>query len=129
METFGSGTVSATFYAPGEIGGAFGYVENFATISNCHVNNTTIHAFGQDNKKVMYGLYTVYGKHVGQFIGDIRTSGDEKDTIVMTNCTVNNTTCENRWDKHSKCNMIGQVYILSVLDTKGSVTIDGKSIF
>ena len=128
-EQFGSGKISTTFYTPGEVGGFIGFVENFATISNCHVKGTTIYAFGQDNKKLLY-IYTVYGRHVGQFIGDIRTSDDEKDKIVLTNCSVDsNTKCTKRWDKHGKCNMIGCVYSLPLLDSKGTVTLDGKSIF
>lgn len=128
-ETFGSGKISTTFYTPGEVGGFIGFVENFATISNCHVKGTTIYAFGQDNKKLLY-IYTVYGRHIGQFIGDIRTSDSEKDKIVLTNCTVDsNTKCTKRWDKHGKCNMIGCVYSLPLLDSKGTVTLDGKSIF
>ena len=128
-EQFGSGTISTTFYTPGEVGGFIGFVENFATISNCHVKGTTIYAFGQDNKRLLF-IYTVYGRHVGQFIGDIRTSDDEKDKIVLTNCSVDsNTKCTKRWDKHGKCNMIGCVYSLPLLDSKGTVTLDGKSIF
>ena len=128
-EQFGSGLISTTFYTPGEVGGFIGFVENFATISNCHVKGTTIYAFGQDNKRLLY-IYTVYGRHVGQFIGDIRTSDDEKDKIVLTNCSVDsNTKCTKRWDKHGKCNMIGCVYSLPLLDSKGTVTLDGKSIF
>lgn len=128
-EQFGSGSISTTFYTPGEVGGFIGFVENFATISNCHVKGTTIYAFGQDNKRLLY-IYTVYGRHVGQFIGDIRTSDDEKDKIVLTNCSVDsNTKCTKRWDKHGKCNMIGCVYSLPLLDSKGTVTLDGKSIF
>ena len=128
-EQFGSGLISTTFYTPGEVGGFIGFVENFATISNCHVKGTTIYAFGQDNKKLLF-IYTVYGRHIGQFIGDIRTSDDEKDKIVLTNCSVDsNTKCTKRWDKHGKCNMIGCVYSLPLLDSKGTVTLDGKSIF
>lgn len=128
-EQFGSGKISTTFYTPGEVGGFIGFVENFATISNCHVKGTTIYAFGQDNKRLLF-IYTVYGRHVGQFIGDIRTSDDEKDKIVLTNCSVDsNTKCTKRWDKHGKCNMIGCVYSLPLLDSKGTVTLDGKSIF
>ena len=127
-EAFGSGKITTTFYTPGEVGGFIGFIENFATISNCHVKGTTIYAFGQDNKKLLY-IYTVYGRHVGQFIGDIRTSDSEKDKIVLTNCTVDsNTKCTKRWDQHSKCNMIGCVYSLPLLDSKGTVTLDGKSI-
>jgi len=128
-EQFGSGLISTTFYTPGEVGGFIGFVENFATISNCHVKGTTIYAFGQDNKRLLL-FYTVYGRHVGQFIGDIRTSDDEKDKIVLTNCSVDsNTKCTKRWDKHGKCNMIGCVYSLPLIDSKGTVTLDGKSIF
>lgn len=125
QEDFGYGV---KFYSPGEVGGLIGFVENFATISNCHVKGTTIYAFGQNDQKV-YIVVTIPGRHVGQFIGDIRTSDDEKDKIVLTNCTVDsNTKCTNRWDKHSKCNMIGRVYYVSLLDSKGTVTLDGKSI-
>lgn len=125
QEDFG---YSVKFYSPGEVGGLIGFVENFATISNCHVKGTTIYAFGQNDQKVYY-IVTIPGRHVGQFIGDIRTSDDEKDKIVLTNCTVDsNTKCTNRWDKHSKCNMIGRVYYVSLLDSKGTVTLDGKSI-
>lgn len=125
QEDFGYGV---KFYSPGEVGGLIGFVENFATISNCHVKGTTIYAFGQNDQKVYY-VVTIPGRHVGQFIGDIRTSDDEKDKIVLTNCTVDsNTKCTNRWDKHSKCNMIGRVYYVSLLDSKGTVTLDGKSI-
>lgn len=31
--------------------------------------------------------------------------------------------------EHGKCNMIGCVYSLPLLDSKGTVTLDGKSIF
>ena len=125
QEDFGLGV---KFYSPGEVGGLIGFVENFATISNCHVNGTTIYAFGQNDQKAYY-IVTIPGRHVGQFIGDIRTSDDEKDKIVLTNCTVDsNTKCTNRWDQHSKCNMIGRVYYVTLLDSKGTVTLDGKSI-
>ena len=125
QEDFGYGV---KFYSPGEVGGLIGFVENFATISNCHVKGTTINAFGQNDQKAYY-IVTIPGRHVGQFIGDIRTSDDEKDKIVLTNCTVDsNTKCTNRWDQHSKCKMIGKVYYVSLLDSKGTVTLDGKSI-
>jgi hypothetical protein len=125
QEDFGYGV---KFYSPGEVGGLIGFVENFATISNCHVKGTTIYAFGQNDQKALL-FVTIPGRHVGQFIGDIRTSDDEKDKIVLTNCTVDsNTKCTNRWDKHSKCNIIGRVYYVTLLDSKGTVTLDGKSI-
>lgn len=124
-EDFGFGV---KFYTPGEIGGMFGFVENFATISNCHVKGTTIYAFGQNDQKAYY-VVTIPGRHVGTFIGDIRTSDYDNDKIVLTNCTVDsNTRCTKRWDKHSQCNMIGKVYYVTLLDSKGTVTLDGKSI-
>ena len=125
QEDFGYGV---KFYTPGEVGGLFGFVENFATISNCHVKGTTIYAYGQNDQKA-YGIITIPGRHVGSLIGDIRTSDSEKDKIVLKNCTVDsNTKCTQRWDKHSKCNMIGKVYYVTLLDSKGTVTLDGKSI-
>jgi len=125
QEDFGYGV---KFYSPGEVGGFIGFVENFATISNCHVKGTTIYAYGQNDQKAYY-IVTIPGRHVGQFIGDIRTSDDEKDKITLTNCTVDsNTKCTQRHDKHSKCNMIGKVYYVTLLDSKGTVTLDGKSI-
>lgn len=121
------------FYSPGEIGGFIGYVHNFATITNCHVRRTTIYAFGQSDQRVFF-VVTVPGRHVGQFIGDIRTSGKDKDVIKLSNCIVTETQCTKNWHQHSNCKMIGKVYYLNALgiiniDTKGTVTLDGKSIF
>lgn len=123
----------AKFYSPGEIGGFIGFIENFATLENCHVKSTTIHAYGQNDYSVI--IASIPGRHVGQFIGDIRTSDSQKDIIKLINCTVDsNTKCTQRWDQHNKCSMIGRVYYLNVLgiiniDKKGTVTLDGKYIF
>jgi hypothetical protein len=124
-QTFKKLFVTAKFYSYGEVGGLIGFVENFAKISNCHVRGTTIHAYGQDNQ--LGGF--VPGRHVGQFIGGIRTSGNNGDKIELTKCTVSNTDCTQTWHKHSKCTMIGSVYYVLTSDSKGTVTLDGKSIF
>lgn len=117
------------FYSYGEVGGMFGFVEDKATITNCHVRGTTIYAFGQSDKN--YIFVKIPGRHVGSFIGDIRTSDKDGDTILMENCTVDsNTKCTaGRWDKYSKCNIIGQAYYVSLAgDSKGTVKFNGSSI-
>lgn len=125
-----------TFYSYGEIGGMFGFVEDQAKITNCHVRRTTINAFGQADKRVLLFI-NIPGRHVSTFIGDIRTSentGDYAsmlDKIEMENCTVDDATkCTNRYDKHSSTyNTIGKVYYVSLAgDKKGTVTFDGKGI-
>lgn len=114
------------FYSYGEVGGMFGFVEDKATITNCHVKGTTIYAFGQNDKIIT----KIPGRHVGTFIGDIRTSDKDGDTILMENCTVDsNTKCTSRWDKYSKCNIIGKAYYVSLAgDSKGTVKFNGSSI-
>lgn len=116
------------FYSYGEVGGMFGFVEDKATISNCHVKGTTIYAFGQNDKN--YIFVKIPGRHVGAFIGDIRTSDSDGDTILMNDCTVDsNTKCTSRWDKYSNCNIIGQAYYVKLAgDSKGTVKFNGSSI-
>lgn len=116
------------FYSYGEVGGMFGFVEDQAKITNCHVYGTTIYAFGQDDKN--YIFTKIPGRHIGSFIGDIRTSDNDGDTIIMENCTVDsNTKCTNRWDKYTKCSIIGKAYYVALAgDSKGTVKFDGSPI-
>ena len=134
-ETFSGGnslaSISTTFYSYGEVGGMFGFVENNTTIDDCHVKGTTIYAYGQDDKSasksglafILSSYYLVPGRHVATFIGDVRTSDDDKDVITITNCSVDDITkCTNRWDKHNnKCPTIGRAYFLYLKDTEGTV--------
>ena len=135
LETFSGGnnlaSVSTTFYSYGEVGGMFGFVEKNTTIDECKVNRTTIYAFGQDDKAasksglafILTKYYTVPGRHVGTFIGDIRTTTSGGGTITMTNISVDsNTKCTNRWDKHNnKCETVGRAYFLYFKDDEGTV--------
>ena len=117
----------------------FGFIQGTSTITNCHVNNTTVHAFGQDDKMAtidgsglaqlgiaLLGYYKVPGRHVSTMIGNIRATG----TVTMTNCGVDAASrCTNRHDKHnSTYNYIGQAYIVKFVDSEGSVTVDGKKL-
>lgn len=124
-------SVSTTFYSYGEVGGMFGFVEQNTTIDNCQVNGTSIYAFGQGDKAanksglaiILMGYYTVPGRHVGTFIGDVRTTASGGGTIKMTNISVdNNTKCLNQKDEHNnKCGTIGRVYFLFLKDDQGTV--------
>ena len=142
LETFSGGnslaSVSTTFYSYGEIGGMFGFVEQNTTIDNCQVNGTKIYAFGQDDKAanksglafLLLNYYTVPGRHVGTFIGDIRTTTVGGGTITMTNISVDsNTKCINRWDKHNnKCETVGRAYFLYLKDEEGTVKYNGTKL-
>lgn len=142
LETFSGGnslaSVSASFYSYGEIGGMFGFVEMNTTIDNCCVNGTTIYAYGQDDKAasksglafILLNYYTVPGRHVGTFIGDIRTTASSGGTIKMTNISVDsNTKCTNRWDKHNnKCETVGRAYFLYLKDDEGTVNYNGTKL-
>ena len=135
--------VYADFYPHGEVGGMYGFIQGSSTMNNCHVYNTTIHAFGQDDKSAKIqgegfwgsmaaltlqglGYYLVPGRHVSTMIGNIRATG----TVTLTGCSVDaNTKCTNRHDKHNNTyNYIGQAYIVKFLDSEGSVTVDGKKL-
>ena len=141
-ETFSGGnslaSVSTTFYSYGEVGGMFGFVEQNTTIKQCEVNGTTIYAYGQDDKAasksglafILLSYYTVPGRHVGTFIGDVRTTTEGGGTITMTDISVDsNTKCTNRWDKHNnKCETIGRAYFLYLKDDEGTVKYNGTKL-
>lgn len=130
--------VYADFYPHGEVGGMYGFIQGTSTLSGCKVNGTTIYAFGQDDKNAtidgstaakigiaFLGYYKVPGRHVSTFIGNIRATGN----VTLTGCTVSNTYCTKRHDKHnSTYTSIGQAYIVKFVDSEGSVTVDGKKL-
>jgi hypothetical protein len=135
--------VYADFYPHGEVGGMYGFIQGSSSMNNCNVNNTTIHAFGQDDKSAKIqgdgflgslaaatlqgaGYYLVPGRHVSTMIGNIRATG----TVTLTGCSVDaNTKCTNRHDKHNNTyNYIGQAYIVKFVDSEGSVTVDSKKL-
>ena len=123
-------TVKATFYPQGEVGGMIGFIQNPATISRCRVYETEIKATGQkDNKD--YAIVTIPGRHIGTVIGDIRTSTDEH-IVTITDCGTDSYTetfAKQTWlDQQSGATFIGRCYAVPIIDTKGSVTVDGKKV-
>ncbi len=146
-------TVSTRFYAHGEAGGLIGMLMGNSDIDNCHVTNSTMDCYGEQNytQKVFYFFtVTVQGRHVNNFIGDIRTAGywigDKQYTNVVTidGCSATNNTYitadGKRKDEFSRkaslgvtavsTNLVGEPYYLNVykivqVDPKGSVKIDG----
>lgn len=131
--------VYADFYPHGEVGGMYGFIQGTSTLTNCKVNSTTVHAYGQDDKNATVdgsflaqlgiaalGYYKVPGRHVSTMIGNIRATGK----VTLTGCSVDsNSKCTNRHDKHnSTYNYIGQAYIVKFVDSEGTVTVDGKKL-
>ena len=122
METKSSGMVIdglQWWYTAGECGGLIGFLNaKSANISNCSVTNTQINCTGQENKDVIANIWsesawtegayksgvsikgnattTIAGRHVNQFIGDIRSlrsesqqeNGTGEYTTDITNYTV-----------------------------------------
>lgn len=89
----GSVTCSAQFYTEGECGGLIGFIAKNATISNCSVKNTKMKCYGQQDQKVSFGgslgwllgKMCIAGRHVNQFIGDIRTQSEDENNPVTVN--------------------------------------------
>ena len=95
------------WYTAGECGGLIGFLEaNSANISNCSVTNTAINCTGQPNKDVIANIWsasaytegvytsgvsikgnattTIAGRHVNQFIGDVRSRKTEAQAEAGT---------------------------------------------
>ncbi len=145
-----SGLFKIEFYGQGEAGGLIGMIMGNTKIANCHVSNSTMDCYGEDNFKLNAGLAKVdiAGRHVNHFIGNVRTVGGSKTSI--NNCTaINNTYITSdgkRKDTHSKVenatDLIGEAYFLYYqkisfpsfkyttvyYDTKGSVTVNDKEV-
>jgi hypothetical protein len=107
------------WYTAGECGGLIGFLNaKSATISDCSVTNTQINCTGQENKEVTVNIFkssnyvanayksgvstfmlaytTIAGRHINQFIGDIRSlrtetqqkEGTGEYTTTISNYTV-----------------------------------------
>lgn len=137
--------ISAYFYSYGEIGALCGNVRRQSTISNCHVRNSIVHAYGEPDKEADMssdgligkaaiatakglGYYLVPGRHVSTMIGDIRTVNGE--TITITGCTVDSATkCTAEHYKHnSSFPYIGQAYYIQFADEEGTVNVNGTKL-
>ena len=146
------------WYTQGECGGLIGFVKSTdALIDRCSVTDTKVNCYGQPNKTVEAGVYssgftpqnptsrlargetTVAGRHVNQFIGDVRTSkaSDKvviKDYYVSGNTyfdvpaevTSTSSTLDNNYrhcyknsgtsynPEYHYCNCVGQAYYVGV---------------
>ena len=137
--------ISANFYSYGEIGALVGMVRRESNLTNCHVRNSIVHAYGEPDKEAdmasdgivgklaissakSMGYYLVPGRHVSTLIGDIRTIGGE--TIRISNCTVDaSTKCTAEQYKHnSTFPYIGQAYFIKFSDEEGQVIVEGKTL-
>lgn len=143
------------WYTQGECGGLIGFLMSpDALIKNCSVTDSRIDCFGQPNKEVTAGVYDsgftpenptrriasgktlVAGRHVNQFIGDVR-SIKSTDMIVIEDYYVSGNTyfgvpaetndISSLFDNtrrhhyltdiqgnHHYCNCVGQAYYVGV---------------
>ena len=91
-------TCYAEFYTEGECGGLIGFIAKNASVTGCSVKDTKMKCFGQCDQSApikvngdKWFTYMIPGRHVNQFIGDIRTqssSSNDKETVTITNPTV-----------------------------------------
>ena len=76
-------------------------------------------------------VVTIPGRHIGTVIGDIRTS-IANHVVTIDNCSSDDSTrtyAKSHWlDEQSGATFIGQCYAVPIIDTKGKVIVDGKSI-
>ena len=113
------------WYTAGECGGLIGFLHaHYAEITNCSVTNSRINCTGQPNKEVVANVWnsknfvegayasgqsitmsattTIAGRHVNQFIGDLRSSRTEsqaeKGTGEYTNKILNYTVSGNTYN-------------------------------
>lgn len=89
------------WYTHGECGGLIGFVRSSdALIESCSVTDTEINCYGQPDKEVIAGVYSsgftpenptrriargktlVAGRHVNQFIGDVRTAKTTDKVVI-----------------------------------------------
>ncbi|MEE1365242.1 MAG: DUF6562 domain-containing protein, partial [Muribaculaceae bacterium] len=116
------------FKANGEVGGAFGFIAANSTITGCYVKNTTLNCVGVNNGKVLFKKYA--GRHVNEFIGDIRTTSGQTISITLDEKNFTGNSYKNRKDQYSGCKYIGHCYytyinalIAKIEDTKGTVYV------
>lgn len=131
IENYDSGGKdSFGFKANGEVGGVFGFIAANSTIRDCYAKNTTLNCIGVNNGKALV-IFKYAGRHVNEFIGDIRTTSGQTITITYNEKEFTGNVYKNRKDQYSGCKYIGHCYYTSILtinDTKGTVYVNGNSI-
>ena len=75
------------FYPHGEIGGLIGYISANANINTCNVTETKFKCVGVKDME-WFGNGKIPGRHINQFIGDIRTTSGQ--IININSCSVKN---------------------------------------
>ena len=125
IENYDSKIKDGGFYAYGECGGLIGMINSAkAKISNCSVNQTTMHVMGQND---IWLFITIPGRHVNDFIGDIRLDGGQRVDLI-NNTVSNNYFTSRKKDTHSnKCPIVGKCYKIS--GTAGTVYIGSTKVF
>lgn len=123
--------MGVTFNPQGEAGGLVGFIHNnSAQISDCSVSNSEIKCYGQDNKWL---VVTIPGRHVNDFIGDIRLDDTAYRVDLNNNSVKNNTFTQRKKDTDSnKCTIVGKCYTINIksLNTKkGKVYINNTKVF
>ncbi len=83
-------TCYAEFYTEGECGGLIGFLASNSEIMNSVVKNTKMKCYGQNDQEVSikrngthFTNYLIPGRHVNQFIGDIRTQSESESAKVV----------------------------------------------
>ena len=122
--TFEESFVITKFYPHGEVGGLVGFIQNTTKITDSQVNNCTIHCFGQSDFKF---IITVPGRHVNDFIGDIRLENGQKVELIGNSVSGNNFTNRKKDTHSSKCPIVGKCYKIS--GTAGTVYIGSTKVF
>lgn len=141
--------VQIDFESDGEIGGLVGFIVGNASITDCSVKNCNFYCTGEDDwtVNVVLAAAKVPGRHVNQFIGDIRTTSGQTITIANYTISDNNMhtseTASNkekyRNDKYKEFksksaktwDCVGFVYAVTIKfnDVPGTVKIDNSTVF
>lgn len=142
-------SVQIDFNSDGEIGGLVGFIIGNASITNCTVENCNFYCTGEEDwtLNVLFAAAKVPGRHVNEFIGDIRTTKGE--IVTITNYTIKNNnmhtsqTATNgekyRSDKYKEFKSrnaktwecVGFVYAVTIKfgDIPGNVKINNSAVF
>lgn len=114
------------FNPQGEVGGLVGFIHNnSAQISDCSVSKCEIKCYGQDDK---WFITTIPGRHVNDFIGDIRLDDTTYRVDLNNNSVEKNSFTQRKKDKHSdKCTIVGKCYTIKY--KRGKVYINNTKVF
>ena len=141
-------TAKASFNSEGEVGGLIGFIAGSVDIDDCTVKTTTINAYGQlDDHSGVHAVgtakykfifnrtanldlvadYTIAGRHVNKFIGDIRPTSNEIVTIDNCSADAERTDANCFWNTHTckagSFDLVGCAYYIG-----GKVQMDGVDL-